>query len=151
MRRGAAGQRLVMPGMVVAGLLLLAGCAGGTPGGGIACGPGLTPSVGLTGMFGLTRPSGALLPQDAWREFLASELAPRFPAGFTVTEATGSWRNRQGEVISVPTRLFFVLAPADDAAAARVGLEAAIAAWLRRTGQESVGLLVQPGCTSGLF
>ena len=151
MRRGAVGQRRMMPGILVAGLLLLAGCAGGTPGGGIACGPGLTPSVGLTGMFGLTRPGGALLPDNDWHEFLAAELTPRFPAGFTVTAATGSWRNRQGQVISVPTRLFFVLAPAEGAATARTGLEAAIAAWLRRTGQESVGLLVQPGCTSGLF
>ena len=134
-----------LPALVAA--LLLAGCAAGPP----PCAPGLTPSVGLTGMFGLSLPGGGMVAPEAWRGFVEAELTPRFPSGYTITEATGSWRNRRGEIVSVPTRLFFVLAPAEDAAKARRELEAAIAAWLRQTRQESVGLLVQPGCAGGLF
>lgn len=127
-------------------LPLLAGCTQPP-----ACGAGLAPSVGLTGYFGLAMPGNRQVSPAQWQAFQDSELQPRFPAGFTVSEATGSWRGPEGRIATDPTRVFFVLAPAGQAAAAQAGLEQAIAAYRHAFQQQSVGLLVQPGCTSGLF
>ncbi len=126
--------------------LLLAGCA--QP---LGCGAGLVPSVGLTGLFGLDMPGGQRLSPAQWQAFQNAELQPRFPAGFTVSDATGSWRGPDGRITSDPTKVFLVLAPAAQAATARAGLEQAIAVYRRDFQQQSVGLLMQPGCTSGLF
>ncbi len=127
-------------------LLLLAGCAGAAP----SCPAGLTPSVGLTAMFGLNQ-GGQRIPEAAWAAFETRELTARFPAGYSLSEATGSWRNAQGRISREPSRFFFVLAPAAQATQTRAALDAAREAYKREFAQESVGLMVQPTCTAGLF
>ena len=127
-------------------LLLLAGCAGAAP----SCPAGLTPAVGLTAMFGLNQ-GGQRIAEPAWASFEARELTARFPAGYSLSEATGSWRNAEGRIGREPSRFFFVLAPAAEATAARAKLDAARAAYRREFAQESVGLRVQPACVAGLI
>ncbi len=130
-------------------LALLAGCTG-SGGPAPACPAGLAPAMGYTAMFGLTM-RGQPISTAQWQAFEARELTPRFPAGYSLSEATGSWRNQQGQVSREPSRFFFVLVPAAQAATAHAALAEAMAAYRQAFAQESVGLLVQPGCTSGLF
>lgn len=127
--------------------LLAGGCAAPPP---PHCEAGLAAATGFTAMFGLTR-QGQRIPQPAWDSFEARELTARFPGGYTLTEATGTWRNRQGGTTREPSRFFFVLVPAAQAAEVRAGLDAAREAYRRDFAQESVGLMVQPACVAGLF
>jgi hypothetical protein len=36
---------------------------------------------------------------DDWRRFLADEVTPRYPDGFTVLDAAGQWRDPMGTII----------------------------------------------------
>jgi hypothetical protein len=55
------------------------------------------------------------VPQPDWDRFLAEVVTPRFPAGFSVFEAKGQWRNQSGQINQVPTRVLLVLHPASTA------------------------------------
>ena len=48
-----------------------------------------------------------------WRRFVAREVSPRFPAGLTVIDASGRFRNRQGGVTEEGTLLLIIIHPAD--------------------------------------
>jgi hypothetical protein len=72
---------------------------------------------------------------------LRGEVVPRFPAGFTVLAATGSYRGRDGQIISEPSRILEVWAPAepaDQAQAAAKALRDIGASYKQRFQQESV-------------
>lgn len=42
--------------------------------------------------FGLTRPGGLAITDAEFQHFAHTEIAPRFPDGFTLLDATGYWR-----------------------------------------------------------
>ncbi|MCU1349567.1 MAG: choline dehydrogenase [Acidobacteria bacterium] len=48
--------------------------------------------------FGTARVNAAPVGDDEWQRFVDDEIAPRFPDGFTVSEAQGQWRTRDGAV-----------------------------------------------------
>ena len=54
--------------------------------------------------FGLDTPAGALTDEQ-WQSFVVDIVTPRFPAGFTVFDGRGQWRDPQGELIHEPTRI----------------------------------------------
>ena len=54
----------------------------------------------------------AAVEVDRWREFLANNVTPKFPAGFTVLDAYGQWRSPRGEIHAIPSRVLIVLHPA---------------------------------------
>jgi uncharacterized protein DUF3574 len=68
----------------------LAGCAG--TGGQASCPPPLqsVPIVEL--FFGRGLPGGGEVSEADWQVFLDAEVTPRFPAGLTVFDAKGQWR-----------------------------------------------------------
>jgi len=39
-----------------------------------------------------------------WQRFLADEVTPRYPDGFTVLDAAGQWRDPMGTIISERSR-----------------------------------------------
>ena len=41
---------------------------------------------------------------DEWRGFLADEVTPRYPDGFTVLDAAGQWRDPVGTIIAERSR-----------------------------------------------
>ncbi len=43
--------------------------------------------------FGLSKPSGGTVSERAWQSFAVSEIAPRFPEGFSVLDGAGFWRD----------------------------------------------------------
>ncbi|MGE3866694.1 MAG: DUF3574 domain-containing protein [Hyphomonadaceae bacterium] len=75
--------------------LALAACA--TPP--APCPPGLTPARAAQLFFG--RNIGAKLAdsESDWARFAAEEIAPRFPAGFTLRDGAGRYRDKAGALI----------------------------------------------------
>jgi hypothetical protein len=74
--------------------------------------------------------------KPAWDEYLAASVTPRFPDGFTVLEAEGQWRNPQGEIRRIPTRVLLILHP--PTAEAEAAIEALRAEFLARFGHVAV-------------
>jgi len=85
--------------------------------------------------------------ERAWTRFVARELTPRFPDGFTVSDASGQWRDPASDRIVRETskRVEIVLSgQADDAAR----LDAVAQAYKSAFRQRSVGIIVHPACVS---
>jgi hypothetical protein len=106
-RSARPGRRRVRG--VVAALLVLAaaGCAGH--------GPSFEPAPGTQALvrselyFGRLRPDGTVVSDAEWRTFVAEEITPRFPDGFTVFDALGQYRGRDGQIVSEPTKVLLIV------------------------------------------
>jgi hypothetical protein len=107
--------------------MLLAGCANAPPRD--------RQSVMTTLYFGLTRPGGTVIADAEWQSFVEQEVVPRFPAGFTVLNGEGAWREQQ-QTIREPTRLIVVIRRGT--AELDAAIDALRAAYCRRFNQESV-------------
>ena len=94
---------------IVAALLFLTatGCAGS--------GPALEPLPGTQALvrselyFGRLKPGGSVVTDAEWRTFVAEQVAPRFPDGFTVLDALGQYRGRDGQIIAEPTKILLIV------------------------------------------
>jgi len=85
--------------------------------------------------------------ESAWTRFVARKIAPRFPDGLTVSDATGQWRDREsGMIVHEPSKRVEIVLPgaADDEAR----LEAVVTAYKRQFHQHSVAVIVRPACVS---
>lgn len=69
--------------------------------------------------FGRAIPGGGEVSEMQWHEFVAGEIAPRFPNGFTTYRAAGHWRGDDGATVSEQTMVLEVIHAAGDAAAER--------------------------------
>ena len=116
----------------------------------LACGIGRheapsqeAPSRGLhrgvrTELFlGRVGPDGGIVDDEAWRAFLADVVTPRFPAGFTVIEAAGQYRNGAGsEVTRERSEVLVVVHEGDERAEA--ALREIVEVYKQRFGQRAV-------------
>jgi hypothetical protein len=87
--------------------------------------------------FAIGRAGDSAAGETLLRRFIATEVIPRFPAGFTIVPAIGTWR--AGESTSLPeleTRVLVILHPSSREADERI--EAIRRAWRAITGAESV-------------
>lgn len=119
--------------LLLAGVLALAGCA--------PCRDAQLAQL----YFGRGLPGGGEVSDSDWAGFVARELAPRFPDGFTVIDAAGAWRDpATGAVVRERTKLVQIAGPAG--AGARQRLDAVRAAYKAAFSQSSVGLVTTPSC-----
>jgi hypothetical protein len=83
------------------------------------------------------------ISEAEWREFLDTQVTPRFPAGLSVVDVYGQW---QGKKETVPSRLRSKLLIIDypDTQENRDKIEAIRAAWKQQTGAHSVLRVTQP-------
>ncbi len=86
--------------------------------------------------FGLRMPHGHQVDAAMWDGFLADEVTPRFPDGFTALEARGQWRGAAGATVREPSRVLEIVHDGDDGANAAI--DAVIERYKRRFAQESV-------------
>jgi hypothetical protein len=86
--------------------------------------------------FGRGETDGGEVSEAAWAAFLADEVTPLFPAGFTVVDASGQWRNDAGAIGREKSKILIVLHDADVTSAKN--LESIRTAYERRFGQASV-------------
>ena len=93
-------------------------------------------------LFGRTHVSEA-----SFARFLAVEVTPRFPDGFTVVDAKGQWRNPKSQIISRERSkvLMIAMPPSADN---DERLQKIIEAYKTRFKQQSVGLIVRLACVS---
>ena len=89
----------------------------------------------------------AAADEEAWRDFLAGAVTPRFPSGFTVFDGDGQWRQpATGRILSEPSTVIVVVA--EPGAATLAALEAIRADYRQRFAQDSVGLVLTESCAS---
>jgi len=109
-----------------------------------ACGPGLMRMTQAQLFFGRDITGRAMLSEDEWRAFLDSEVTPRFPAGFSVSDIYGQYRDSAGKIAREQTKELLIISqggPSNDAK-----LKAIRDAYKRRFNQESVLLVESPVC-----
>jgi Protein of unknown function (DUF3574) len=70
---------------------VLAACAS-TAGVSTACARGEA-MVETQLFFGLSKPKGGSVSARQWEQFVANEITPRFPEGFSVIDGAGFWRD----------------------------------------------------------
>jgi len=85
--------------------------------------------------------------EAGFARFLATEVTPRFPGGFTVIDAKGQWRAPGSDRISRERSKVLTIAMPPDAANDK-RLAEIIEAYKLRFKQQSVGLIVRPACVS---
>jgi hypothetical protein len=128
---------------VAAGLLALAaGIAAASAQPTLPCSGAQKPWIVADLLFGRTHVS-----ETSFARFLAAEVTPRFPDGFTVLDAKGQWRDPRGTKIS-RERSKVVMIAMPPAADNDERLQQIIAAYKTRFKQQSVGLIVRPACVS---
>jgi len=80
-----------------------------------------------------------------WNRFAAGPLTQAFPAGFTVRDAVGAWRDpASGRMVTEATK--DVVAAVPDRPEALAPMRAMISAYLRRFHQHAVGVLLHRAC-----
>ncbi len=85
--------------------------------------------------------------EAAWRDFLDTEVTPRFPSGLSVIDVYGQWQGK-GEIAPerIRSKLLVIDYPATPANAAKI--EAIRATWKQKTGDQSVMKVTEPADVS---
>jgi hypothetical protein len=86
--------------------------------------------------FGRNVPGGGVVADSAIRTFLAEEVARRFPAGFTIWDATGHWQGASGRPETERTTVLLLVQPASGSVDSLV--RAVAHAYKQRFSQEAV-------------
>ena len=124
-------------------MLVLTGCAGLRPN---ACAPGLQAMKQVQLFFGRNIAGRAMVSDDEWRRFLDEEVTTRFPAGFSVAEIDGQYRNASGGIAREQSKELLIVVPGDVADQAK--LAAIRDAYKRRFNQDSVLLVESAVCAA---
>lgn len=130
--------------MRVLTFLLCVTLAGCTEFSSAACPVGLTHAKTAELFFGRNAGTTETVSDVAWQNFVDAEIAPRFPDGFTLSDASGAWLGKDGRAVREHTkRLFVVLKGAPDEPEKLAAIRKAYAA---RFNQDSVMLFEGEGC-----
>jgi hypothetical protein len=110
-----------------------------------ACPAGQSATLSVRIYFGQTEEDGKPIATSAWEDFVATTVTPRFPAGFTVYDAMGQWRDLQTHVVGrEPSRIIEI--DAADTREFRAKVEEIRKTYRARFHQQAVGLLTFPAC-----
>ncbi len=60
--------------------------------------------------FGRSTADGREVSDEEWAAFLAEVVTPRFPAGLTVLDAAGQWRDDSGTIQRERSKVLWILA-----------------------------------------
>jgi hypothetical protein len=96
--------------------------------------------------LGRSRRDGTQVSDEAFRTFLDSIVAPRFPDGFAILAGIGQYRGASGAVIRERSLVFVVLHPPEARAGTRI--EEIRDAYRNAFGQESVLRVDVNACAS---
>jgi hypothetical protein len=135
---------LAVPALV---LPLLAGCTVAQVSIGVdACPPGTGPAVVAEAYFGRNSGGREVVDDAAWARFVDEVVTPAFPAGLTVLDGAGQWRNRFGQVGRERSKVLVVALPGASPSEATARLGPVTAAYRQRFAQESVMVSTRNGC-----
>lgn len=112
---------------------------------------GSQPFVRTELYFGLSKPDGEVT-EEAFQNFVDTEVTPRFPHGLTVLDGKGQFRDVSGNRIAEASKLLILLYPFQDTAGAAFEpfreVEAIRTAYKKAFRQESVLRADEPSCLS---
>jgi hypothetical protein len=95
--------------------------------------------------FGLSKPKGGAVSAREWQGFVASEITPRFPEGFSVIDGAGYWRDGATQrTISEKSKVVVRLHPPSQEADAAIGV--IVEAYKTKFEQEAVLRVDRPVC-----
>jgi hypothetical protein len=85
------------------------------------CAPPTAATQQVEMYFGSSVKGAPVVTAEAWSQFLASEVTPRFADGLTVFDANGQWRSSDGRVYREATHVVLILYKADATTDAKIG------------------------------
>ncbi|MEU5125413.1 DUF3574 domain-containing protein [Streptomyces mobaraensis] len=98
-----------------------------------------TPYVGTHLYFGTARSDGHPDVTDRqFRDFVTRRVTPKFPAGLSIEDARGQWRDAKGVVIRERSYELTLYYPKSEARAKDAGIQEIRAAYKKQFHQESV-------------
>jgi hypothetical protein len=113
----------------------------------VDCRGGQKPSQVAELMFGRKIGDRIGVSEGEWGRFVDREITPRFPAGLTVFNAAGQWRDKaSNKIVREPSKIVQIVLPGDDGEFSR--LNEIAEAYKTRFKQQSVGVIVRPACVS---
>ncbi len=98
-------------------------------------------------MFGRNIGGRLGVGEAAWSRFLAREITPRFPDGFTVLDAAGQWRDNERSRPGRERSKLVIIVTADDASV-RDKIDTIVIAYKRQFRQRSVGVISHEVCAA---
>ena len=112
-----------------------------------ACGDGFEELAEHSLFFGRSDSTGAeVVSEEAWNEFLADTVTPRFPDGLTVMDGRGQWQLESGAIQMEGTKILYILTGPGDGGQQLLGEVSE--EYKSRFGQESVLLTSSTTCVS---
>jgi hypothetical protein len=124
-------------------MLLVSACASSPAA--VRCQAGERPALVESLYFGAAKPNGVVTDNE-WDSFVAKEIAPRFPDGFTIWPAEGEWRSADGGVVRERSHVLQVITFDDPSATAK--LKSIIEAYELTFQQEAVMRIRSESCVS---
>jgi hypothetical protein len=98
-------------------------------------------------MFGRNVGDDLAVTEDAWASFLASEVVPRFPDGFSVVDAAGPRTDKPPNLfLAEPSKIIIIIAP--DRPETEQRIAAVEAAYKKQFQQQSVVVASRSVCAS---
>jgi hypothetical protein len=70
--------------------------------------------------FGLLRPDKTPVTELEWETFVEQVVTPRFPAGLTIFNGAGQWRNSAGHIDREPSKVLVILHPDSESIGAKI-------------------------------
>ena len=111
-----------------------------------ACTLGEKSTVSEAIYFGMAKPTGGVVSEEEWSDFLRTVVTRHFPAGLTVWRASGQWRGADGQLVHEDSYVLNLIHPPE--APAEEGIQAIIAQYKMRFAQEAVLRVRSSVCTS---
>jgi Protein of unknown function (DUF3574) len=141
----AKSRRMVRLAAAAIGMLFLSTAAVRAATEIIPCDGALEPQQVAQLLFGRNVEDRARVSEADFNGFVAREVSPRFPEGFTVIDAAGQWRDkRRGTIVHEAAKVIEIVLPAGEDN--RPKIEAIVEAYKLQFQQQSVGLIVAPAC-----
>ena len=88
--------------------------------------------------FGTDIKGGTQVTVEDWNRFLAEEVTPKFPDGFTVLEGFGQYRDSNGKIVRENSKVLILLYPWQNRRSANRKIEQIRTAYKKAFQQESV-------------
>lgn len=108
------------------------------PGGAFSPSPAIEKYFRTELYFGMNKPDGSQVGEEDWNEFLAQEVTPRFPSGFTVLEGYGQFQDSNNKINREKSRCLILFYPKKERKSTGAKIEEIRAAYKKSFRQESV-------------
>ncbi len=64
--------------------------------------------------FGFGMKDGSEISEAQWQKFVTDEMTPRFPAGLSIFDTHGQWRDPSGKIVRENSRMVVIYCPATE-------------------------------------